>query len=56
MGHLYLQSIYPQDVYYMILCNPTICTAIGNLGHCLNQDCATITIRLTQFGVMRWHL
>ena len=24
------------------------CTAIGNLGHCLNQDCATITIRLTQ--------
>ena len=22
------------------------CTAIGNLDHCLNQDCDTITIRL----------
>ena len=25
---------------------PITCTAIGNLDHCLNQDCDTMTIRL----------
>ena len=28
------------------------CTAIGNLGHCLNQDCATMAIYLK--GAIRW--
>ena len=29
-------NLYPSEV----------CTAIGNLDHCLNQDCDTMTIRL----------
>ena len=32
--------------------NNTVCTAIGNLGHSLNQDCDTMPIRLK--GAFRW--
>ena len=42
----------PKVAGHSVSVEPKLCTAIGNLDHSLNQDCATLTIYLK--GEFRW--